>query len=338
LDRISVIVPVYNEAAFISKTIESFQGFDCEGFEVDFLFVDGISKDGTREKILEYHKTDKRVQLLDNPKQKTPYAMNIGLQNAKGNYVAILGAHSRYANDYLKTCLQELKNKGSVGCSGRVIIKPYNTRFSTIIPYWIVNSAFGVSGSSFRTQKEGFADTLPYAVFIKDALVKAGGYNELLHRNQDNDMNRRLVEAGHKLYFTWKTSCEYYGPQDIGALYKYAYKNGFWNAISVYINRSSMSFRHLIPSIFVAGIIALLLAIVLSAVLGSHLLLIIAIALLGLGIGSYFLTALAFSVNIAIKEKDLRALALPVYYFGFHFIYGLGTIIGLIKNRKMMSK
>ena len=70
-------------------------------------------------------------------------------------------------------------------------------------------SSFGVSGNSFRVMREGYVHSVNFPVFKKQALLDIGGYNEMLERNQDNDMNQRLIDAGHQLYCTWKTKCFY---------------------------------------------------------------------------------------------------------------------------------
>ena len=58
--------------------------------------------------------------------------------------------------------------------------------------------------------KNGYVSSIPYPVFKKKPIVELGGYNEKLYRNQDNDLNERLIKEGYKLYLTEKTSCKYY--------------------------------------------------------------------------------------------------------------------------------
>ena len=87
-----------------------------------------------------------------------------------------------------------------------------------------------------------------------------GGYDTKLERNQDNDMNQRLLNAGHKLYCTWKTKCFYRPPANLKSLFKYAYKGGFWNAKSFMVHARSMRLHHLIPFLFTTGIILLAIA------------------------------------------------------------------------------
>jgi glycosyltransferase involved in cell wall biosynthesis len=58
-------------------------------FEV--VIVDGQSTDGTRQIIFSLAERDPRVRLLDNPQRTTPAALNLGIAEARGEVIAILG-------------------------------------------------------------------------------------------------------------------------------------------------------------------------------------------------------------------------------------------------------
>ena len=142
----------------------------------------------------------------------------------------------------------------------RLHIKNSGTE-STLVKF-LLTSSFGVSSASFKTVKEGYTTVINFPVYLKKAITDIGGYDISLHRNQDNDLNQRLFEKGHKLYHTEKTGCDYTPPDTLKKLYKYAYKNGFWNAKSLMLKPSSMKIHHVIPFFFVLSVIFPLLAFV----------------------------------------------------------------------------
>src|SRR5712664_1371303 len=84
---VSVIMPVYNEAAHITQVVRSLLNQSSPDFDLEILTIDGPSNDGTYETLLQLAGADPRVRLLVNERRKTPFAFNIGLQNAKGEYV-----------------------------------------------------------------------------------------------------------------------------------------------------------------------------------------------------------------------------------------------------------
>ena len=84
---ISVICPIYNEEKYIGKCIDSILRQDYPKEDMEVLLVDGMSTDKTREIVLSYCADYPFIRLLDNPRKIVPYAMNIGIQAAKGDIV-----------------------------------------------------------------------------------------------------------------------------------------------------------------------------------------------------------------------------------------------------------
>ena len=72
------------------------------------LVVDGMSDDGTRAVIEEYAQRHPHVHLLDNPKQITPSALNIGIAAARGAIVMRMDAHVEYPPDYISKLVDRL--------------------------------------------------------------------------------------------------------------------------------------------------------------------------------------------------------------------------------------
>ncbi len=330
MDKVSVILPVFNEEKIILRTINSLLIQECTGFEIEILVLDGLSTDKTKKIVKSILQEDKRVRYLLNEKRKTPYAFNLGLKEATGNYVAILGAHCEYRKDYLAVCLQELKDEKAAGCSGRVFSKSACDTFESQASAYIFGNKFGVSGNSFRTQPEGFVDTIPYPIFVKKILLDLGGYNTELSRNQDNDMNYRIRAAGHKLYCTYKTFCVYFPKSTLREAYKYAHTNGFWNAESLRESKKSMSLRHFIPFLFVLYLIfwMLMSGLFILNILSSFLYIILSVPLL-----VYLLLTVIYAFPFIKKSDSLKSIWMPIYFFRFHISYGMGTFKGLFNKQ-----
>jgi succinoglycan biosynthesis protein ExoA len=329
---ITVIVPVLNEAEYIDAMIDSLLQQQQENFSMELLLIDGGSTDGTLEKIKSYTQQFSFIRIIHNEKHITPVAFNRGIQSAKGEYIALLGAHSKYDPDYLETCLGEMHQQNADGCSGRVIIAGSDAKGEAALVYCLLTSNFGVSNKSYRTAKEGPGEQCPYPLFKRSIFDVVGHYNELLPRNQDNDMNYRIRKAGYKLYYTYKTTACYYHPQNIRGLLKYAIRTGKGNAVSLKISPASMSFRHVIPMFFTAFLVLLL----------SGLMFTIFISLKAAGIGAIiFLIVLIThlvcgsvqSMKCAEHLRLRQVWKLPFLFLAFHFVYGWGMLYGFIKQK-----
>ena len=330
---VSVILAVRNEVAFIRETVGSLLEQETSDFDLEILVVDGQSSDGSPEIVRELARNDPRVRFFCNERVRTPSAFNIGLREARGQYVCILGAHSTYPKDYVAICLRELIARAATGCSGYVISRPRNDGLPARLVNWTVAHPFGSSGRSFRTQGEGYVDTIAYPVMNKSVLLGLGGYDEALHRNQDNDMNERLCAAGHKLYCTGKTHAAYYTQGSVAALLGYAFRNGYWNVITLRRSPASMRLRHLVPGAFV---FALLLAAI-TALAGAFLaepFRLWSMIPLGLLLGAHLLAGLLAAVQVAVRHGHPAALCLPVVFFSFHAAYGIGSAWALVSGAR----
>src|ERR1700760_2690327 len=111
---VCAIVAVRNEERHIESVVYSLLQQEVPDFDLELIIVDGDSCDATRDIVSRVAATDSRVKLIINKHRKTPYAFNLGLDKARGEYVCILGAHTRYARNYIAACLDELKRSGAV--------------------------------------------------------------------------------------------------------------------------------------------------------------------------------------------------------------------------------
>lgn len=324
---VSVVMPVLNEGRFIQATLQSLQAQFMGNFDLEILVIDGMSEDDTQQKVMVHCAKDSRVRLLLNPSRHTPAALNLGLRAASGDYVCIMGAHASYDPDYIAVCLQELLVHDAVGCSGKMATAPADSSFQARLVAWAASHPFASSARSVRTQPEGYADTVPFPVMRKQALLDAGGYNERLIRNQDNDMNQRLRALGFKLYVTAKTQCRYYPRANVRSFLKHAFSSGLWNALSLKENPASLSLRHFVPPAFVIALLALAAFAAAGGLAGAYsrgAALALGVMLTGhLGIGT------VAGIQIGLREKTAAALWLAPLILAFHCAYGLGTLRGL---------
>ena len=105
---VSVLVPVFNEAAHIETVLTMMCDQQVPG-GLEILVIDGGSTDGSREMVEKVSARDRRIRVLDNPARQIPMALNIGLRAARGSYIARMDAHTHYPAGYLATGLTRLE-------------------------------------------------------------------------------------------------------------------------------------------------------------------------------------------------------------------------------------
>ena len=77
---------------------------------------------------------------------------------------------------------------------------------------------FGVGDSGFRSgTKEGLADTVPYALYRRSVFERLGLFDVRLIRAQDYEFNRRVKEAGGKIWINPEIKTVYYNQSSLQA-------------------------------------------------------------------------------------------------------------------------
>ena len=109
---VSVIIPIYNEAAYIERCVNSLVRQTFPGERIEWLFIDGMSSDDTVEKLMAFS-SSLNLQILKNKKRLVPYALNIGVQHAHGDYIIRMDAHAEYPENYIEKCVYYLEKQGS---------------------------------------------------------------------------------------------------------------------------------------------------------------------------------------------------------------------------------
>lgn len=130
--KISVIVPVYNTAKFLDRCIESILNQSYDNFEL-ILINDG-STDNSVEIIKKFEKQDKRIIFINNNNNGVSETRNIGLRNAKGEYIQFVDSDDYINEDMLIDTLKLLeKNKSDLVITGLYLDIEKDNRVNTSI-------------------------------------------------------------------------------------------------------------------------------------------------------------------------------------------------------------
>ena len=83
---VSVVVPVYNGAEYLEKTVESILAQDYQNIEL--ILVDDGSKDDSKQLITKLAKLDLRIKPFFNTNGGVAYARNFGIKQSQGDFIA----------------------------------------------------------------------------------------------------------------------------------------------------------------------------------------------------------------------------------------------------------
>ena len=106
--RLSVVVPVYNEAPTFETAVERLLRKEMAGIEIEIIIVESNSTDGSREQVLKYRQHPRvKVVLEDSPRGKG-HAVRTGLEHVTGDFVMIQDADLEYDLEDYEALLEPL--------------------------------------------------------------------------------------------------------------------------------------------------------------------------------------------------------------------------------------
>lgn len=316
---ISVICPVFNEAAYIDQLLGFMQRATVRPAEI--WLVDGGSTDGTVEKIREWQKRIPELRLLHNPKQYVPFALNLAIPRCTGDIIVRLDAHTEYADDYFEKILEGFQRSGADVVGGPTRVRWKNTVQRAV--GIAICDVFGIGNSKVhQLDYEGTSDTVTFGAWKRSVFERAGLFDEQLLRNQDDEFHYRVRALGFLIYQYPEIRLYYYPRQSFRGLFRQYFQYGLYKPLVLQKVKSGLQWRHLVPSLFVLYLVALM-------VLGWWIPWLAIPLVLYLSILAYK----SLSARVPWKVK----MALLGVYPTIHIAYGMGFLAGIpkiFKNEK----
>lgn len=103
--KLSIIVPVYNTAQYLSRCVESIRAQSFREFEV--ILVDDCSPDDAGKLCDEYARKDSRICVIHKAQREgVAAARNTGIEHAKGEFVGFVDSDDYISPDMYKTLFQ----------------------------------------------------------------------------------------------------------------------------------------------------------------------------------------------------------------------------------------
>ena len=106
LPVVSIIVPVYNVKSYVGECVESLCRQTYTNLEI--LLVDDGSTDGSGEVCDEYAGRDERIRVIHQANRGLSGARNMGLDDARGEYIAFVDSDDLVSTNYVETLYELL--------------------------------------------------------------------------------------------------------------------------------------------------------------------------------------------------------------------------------------
>lgn len=167
---LSILIPVYNEEEQLKITIPKLINFKKKIDNLEIIFVDDFSTDGTNKLIRGHLKKRKYIKLIKNKKNGLGSAINCGIFSSKKEYVCIFMADMSDDLNDLKRYYLEISNKNFDAILGSRFLKK-----SKVIDYPIFKLILNRIFNSF-VKLLFFSDyndfTNAFKIYKKKTLIK----------------------------------------------------------------------------------------------------------------------------------------------------------------------
>ncbi len=317
--KISAVIPARNEEGYIARCVQSVLEADYPADRLEVVVVDGMSEDRTAEIVREIAARDSRVRLVLNPRRITPVAFNLGIQNSTGDIVCIVAGHCTLDRNYFKLTVDSLREHPEVWCVGGRETTVSDSYAGKAIAA-AMTTRVGAGNASYRLgTHSGYVDTL-MGSYWRWVFDKIGLFDEELIRNQDDELNFRVLKGGGKIWLNSDIKLVYYTRSSFKRLARQYNQYGFWRIRTIQKHRQPATLRQIAPLMFVCMWLALIAAWAVWHPMGY--------ALLGFA-GLYALGLLAGAVEVVRRFGWKLALVAPAVFVVLHFCYGFGSLRGI---------
>jgi teichuronic acid biosynthesis glycosyltransferase TuaG len=215
---VSIITPCYNSEGFISETIHSVTNQSYQNWEL--IIIDDKSKDGTCELVEKFVDQYPAISLIKLPENGgVASARNVGLEAAKGKYIAFLDSDDTWAIDKLETqvaymeegrlpmsfcAYQRIDEEGKV--ISRTIHVPSSVNYHQLLSHNVIIFSTSMTLKSvigdLKFKKAGHEDWIFWLDLFKKCENGYGINKPLAHyRIRNNSVSSNKLKAAG---YTWK--------------------------------------------------------------------------------------------------------------------------------------
>jgi len=326
LPRVSIVMPVYNEAVWIQTSLEAVLRQDYPPHLVEVLIADSGSDDGTVDRIrgTMARYPDHRVRLLENSRRTPGAALNLMIRQAEGDIIVRVDGHAEVAPDYVRRCVALLQNDDALNVGGCVSASGHNLVGKAVAI--AIGSFWGNGGARYRSRPPSgptYVDTVQFGAWRRETLARLGPFIEHWTANEDCEFNARILDAGGRILMDPAIRATYFPRHSLRSLARQYFRYGKLKCGVIARHPRQLRARQVAPPLLVLSLLAPLP----FAMAGEDSLSLLLLAPLG-----YFSAIGIASVQIALRSgQPFFACVLPAVLATLHLSYGIGAWLGMAK-------
>ncbi|MFY9712283.1 MAG: glycosyltransferase family 2 protein [Microbacterium sp.] len=328
---VSFVMPVLNERAYLEHAVASVLEQELDG-PAELVLALGPSTDGTTELAHDLAAGDDRIRLVGNPAAHIPVGLNEAIRASRYSTIIRVDAHSELSPGYAARALLTLQRTGAANVGG-VMRADGRSPFQKAVAR-LYNSPVGLGGGAYHSgSHEGEAESAYLGVIRRDVLDEVGLFDESVRRGEDWELNLRIRQAGHRVWFDPALSVTYWPRESWLRLARQFNATGAWRGELVRRFGRRNGIRYFAPPALVI-LITIALAVAVLQLTGILTGLASTIAsLVYLPLAAYVVLVLAVALapgGGSIRQRLWTLLVLPT----MHVSWGLGFLGGVLRGAR----
>ncbi len=247
---VTLVMPMRNEASFIAECLATLLEQDYPGI-CEIIVADGRSTDATAQIARDWGEP---VKVLDNPGVTRAAALNVGLAAAKGDIICCVDAHTEYAPDYIRRCVEVLIDSGADNVGG--LMRPQGTTPFGRAVAAVMQSPFGIGPGRFHySEARSDVDTVYLGCWWRTTLEALGGWDATgIHSAaEDDELNFRIRQGGGRIVLDPTIRSIYTPRESPRRLWRQYQSYGLAKTSTLAKHRMLPYWRPVVPAAFVAA-------------------------------------------------------------------------------------
>ncbi len=215
---VSIIVVNYNGIKYLDPCFNSIAELDTNSFEfVEIIMVDNLSDDGSVDFVKDKYPY---IRIIQNNVNSYAKALNWGISESKGDYIAILNNDMTVEKNWLKGLVDVIKKDRLIGAvQSKILFSDGKTINSVgveeVEDFYFRDIGFGKPDAFEAYEEEEREYITGGSVLLRrECLQSVGPFDEdFIMYMEDMDYSIRCRDKGWKIFFTPKSICyhKYHG-------------------------------------------------------------------------------------------------------------------------------
>jgi len=235
-EKVSIIIPAYNEEVTVLATIKSLLHLDYPAYEL--IFVDDGSKDKTFEIVSKVYGDHPKVRLFTKPNGGKASALNYGIQQSDAAFVLCIDADTQLKTDALRMLMKYFNKDQVAAVAGSVKVGNVHN----MLTHWQAIEYITSQNMDRRAfDLLNMISVVPGAIgaFRRSVILEVGGFTTDTLA-EDCDLTMRILKAGYTVRNSAEAVAFTEAPDTVKMLFKQRFRWSFGVLQSFWKNRNTL--------------------------------------------------------------------------------------------------